>query len=72
MYQFYDDPAASVMVKLRTLQWAGHIERIDDKRTPNRVFKGTPEGHRLVGKSANGADLKIQAAEIELKDAIEG
>lgn len=50
LYQLYDEPVASVLVKLRKWQCAGHVERMDDKRRPNRLFQSTLEVRPLVGK----------------------
>lgn len=41
---------ASVVVKLRKFQWTGHVERMDDKRIPKRIFKGILKGRSPVGK----------------------
>lgn len=49
-----DEPAASVVVKLRKLLWTSHVERKDEKQIPNGVFKSTSEGRRPVGSYANG------------------
>jgi hypothetical protein len=34
----------------RRLEWAGHVERMDDKRMVKRVFLGKPEGRRNPGR----------------------
>jgi hypothetical protein len=33
-------------IKVRRLEWAGHVVRMDDERTAKRVFLGNPGGRR--------------------------
>ena len=37
-------------VKLWRLQWAGHVVRMDDKRTPERVLIWSMDDKRLKGR----------------------
>jgi hypothetical protein len=39
----------SVLITLRTLQWAGHAIRINDERIPKKVLQQTTYGKRAVG-----------------------
>jgi endonuclease/exonuclease/phosphatase family metal-dependent hydrolase/ribosomal protein S28E/S33 len=50
LYTIFDDPEVSTLIKLRKLQWAGHVVRMDDERIPKRALKGKAEGKRPVGK----------------------
>jgi hypothetical protein len=33
-------------IKVRRLEWAGHVVRMDDERAVKRVFLGNPGGRR--------------------------
>ena len=47
-------------IKLRRLQWAGHVVRMDDKRTPKRVLVGSIDGKRPKGRARkNGKMLSL-------------
>jgi hypothetical protein len=37
-------------IKLKRLQWAGHVQRMEGTRIPKKVFKAKFEGVRSVGK----------------------
>jgi hypothetical protein len=34
------------MIKLRRMRWAGHVERMGEKRNAYRILVGKPEGKR--------------------------
>jgi hypothetical protein len=36
------------MIKLRRVQWVGHIARIGEKRNAYRILVGKPEGKRTL------------------------
>jgi hypothetical protein len=36
-------------MKVRRLEWAGHVVRTDDERMTKRVFLGNPGGRRKPG-----------------------
>ena len=36
----------SILVKLKRLQWAGHVERKDERRIPKRVMTGLMFGRK--------------------------
>jgi hypothetical protein len=38
------------MIKLKRLQWAGHVQRMEGKRIPKRILESKFIGKRLVGK----------------------
>jgi hypothetical protein len=51
-------------MKLRRLEWAGHLVRMSDDRTVKEVFLGKPGGRRKAGRPkltwvATGNDLKF-------------
>jgi hypothetical protein len=37
-------------IKVRRLEWAGHVVRMSDDRTVNKVFLGKPDGRRKAGR----------------------
>jgi hypothetical protein len=37
-------------IKVRRLEWLGHVVRMEDTRLPNMVFNAKPEGRRGVGR----------------------
>jgi hypothetical protein len=46
----YGDPELSTVIKLRRLQWAGHVQRMDSQSIPRMVMAGQIFGKRPVGK----------------------
>jgi hypothetical protein len=37
LYKQFEEPSISNIIKLKRLQWAGHIWRMDGKRIPKRI-----------------------------------
>jgi len=37
-------------IRLRRLQWVGHMTRMKNERVPQKALKGYPEGRRPVGR----------------------
>jgi hypothetical protein len=37
-------------IKVRRLEWLGHVVRMEDTRLPKMVFNTKPEGRRGVGR----------------------
>jgi transcription termination factor 2 len=37
-------------IKVRRLEWLGHVIRMEDSRLPKTVFNAKPEGRRGVGR----------------------
>ena len=51
LYQLYDELEVSKIVKLQRLQWAGHVQRMDDNRMPKKVMNAQRiDGARLRGR----------------------
>jgi hypothetical protein len=44
-------PSIIRMIKSRRMRWAGHVERIGEKRNAYRILVGKPEGKRSTGKT---------------------
>jgi hypothetical protein len=50
LFELYGEPDLVTCIKLKRLQWAGHVQRMEDTRIPKKVFKAKFEGVRSVGK----------------------
>jgi hypothetical protein len=50
MYTLYGDQELSTVIKLRRLQWAGHVQRLESQSIPRMVMAGQMFGKRPVGK----------------------
>jgi hypothetical protein len=50
LYKQFEEPSIWNIIKLKTLQWAGHIQRMDKKRIPKRILESNITGRKLVGK----------------------
>ncbi|PNF43056.1 hypothetical protein B7P43_G04739, partial [Cryptotermes secundus] len=50
LYKLYREPEISVTIKLKRLQWAGHLQRIDKERIPKKILYSTTGGRRRAGK----------------------
>jgi hypothetical protein len=50
LYELYGEPDFVTCIKLKRLQWAGHVQRMKGTRIPKKVFKAKFEGERSVGK----------------------
>jgi hypothetical protein len=46
----YRKPNIVTTLKVRRLEWAGHVVRISDNRTAKKVFVGKPVGRREAGR----------------------
>jgi hypothetical protein len=50
IYTLHGDPELSTVIKLRILQWAGHVQRMESRSIPRIVIAGQMFGKRPVGK----------------------
>jgi hypothetical protein len=50
IYTLYGDSELSTIIKLRRLQWAGHVQRMESQSIPRMVMAGQMFGKRPVGK----------------------
>jgi hypothetical protein len=50
IYTLYGDPELSTVIKLRILQWTGHVQRLESQSIPRMVMAGLMFGKRPVGK----------------------
>jgi hypothetical protein len=46
----YGSPNIVRVIKSRTLRWAGHVTRMEERRGVDRVLVGKPEGKRPFGR----------------------
>jgi hypothetical protein len=46
----YRTPNIVRTIKVRRLEWAGHLVRMSDGRTVKKVFLGKPDGRRKAGR----------------------
>jgi hypothetical protein len=46
----YRKPNIVTTIKVRRLEWAGHVVRLSDDRTVKKVFLGKPDGRRKAGR----------------------
>lgn len=50
LYQQYKEAELSTVVKFKRLQWAGHVQRMEESSIPRKAMKGKMFGKRHVGK----------------------
>jgi hypothetical protein len=46
----YSSPSIIRMMKTRRMRWAGHVERMEEKRNAYMLLVGKPEGKRQLGR----------------------
>ena len=46
----YRSPNIVRVIKSRRLRWAGHVARMEEGRSPFRIFKGKSTGKRPLGR----------------------
>ena len=50
LYSLYSEPNIVEDIKIRRLEWAGHIIRMEEERIPKKVLNGNFHATRPVGK----------------------
>ena len=50
LYSLFKEPDIVKFIKIRRLEWSGHVLRASDQRIMKKVFKTMPEGTRKVGR----------------------
>jgi len=48
------------VIKSRRMRWAGHVARMEDRRTAYRVLVGKPEGKKLLWKPRLSLEITIK------------
>src|SRR5215813_7158101 len=46
----YQEPDIIVIIKRNRLRWLGHLLRMDEDKTTQRIFRGNPGGKRKRGR----------------------
>jgi hypothetical protein len=67
LYKQFDEPSLSDIIKLKRLQWAGHVQRMEGKRIPKRILESNSFGKRPVGKPRK---RWINAVEIDSREIL--
>jgi hypothetical protein len=50
LHDLYSLPSIIRIIKSRTVRWAGHVARMEEKRNAYRLLVGKPEGKRPLGR----------------------
>jgi hypothetical protein len=50
LHELYSSPNVITIMKSRRTRWAGHVERMEEKRNVYRLLVGKPERKRPLGK----------------------
>jgi hypothetical protein len=51
LHNLYYSPNIIRMIQSRRMKWAGHVARLGETRTAERVLVGKPEGKRPLGRA---------------------
>jgi hypothetical protein len=50
LYKLFNEPDIIGYIKVKRLEWAGHLIRTSENRTIKKIFNTKPEGTRKVGR----------------------
>jgi hypothetical protein len=50
LHNLFSSPSIIRMIKSRTMRYAGHVERMGEKKNAYRILVGNPEGKRPLGR----------------------
>ena len=50
LYSLYKEPNIAEDIKIRRLEWAGHIRRMEEERIPKKILNGNFHTTRPVGR----------------------
>jgi hypothetical protein len=48
--ELYKAPDLVADIKIKRLEWLGHVTRMDQRRVVKKIFDSKPEGRRKVGR----------------------
>jgi hypothetical protein len=67
LYAVYSSPNIIRVIKSRRLRWAGHVERMGERRGAYRALVGKPEGRRPRGRPGRRWEdnIKMDLREVE-------
>jgi hypothetical protein len=57
LYSLYSEPNIVEDIKIRRLEWAGHIIRMEEERIPEKVLNGNFHTTRPVGRRTRWVDV---------------
>jgi hypothetical protein len=66
LYELYEDLDLVTFVKLKRLQWAGHVQRLPLDRIPKKALGATFTGRRPVGKPRKRWEDAVQEDAVSL------
>jgi hypothetical protein len=71
LHSLYSSTNIVRVIKSRRLRWAGHVARMEEGRGVCRVFVGTPEGKRPLGRPRRRWEdnIKLDLREIRIDGA---
>jgi hypothetical protein len=64
LHNYYCSPSIIRMIKSRRMRWAGHIDRMGEKRSAYRILLGNLEGNRPLERPSRRWEDNIK---IELR-----
>jgi hypothetical protein len=74
LHGLYSSPNIIRMIKLSRMKWAGHVALIWEMRNACKIFVGTPEGKRLLGRPRcrweNNIEMDLREMVLEVVDWI--
>jgi hypothetical protein len=50
LYKLFNEPGITGYIKVKRLEWAGHLIRTSENRTIKKIYNTKPEGTRKVGR----------------------
>jgi hypothetical protein len=50
LYEIFNEPNIVNYIKVKRLAWAGHLVRMNNDKTPKKIFNTKPDGARSVGR----------------------
>jgi hypothetical protein len=68
-HDLYSSPSIIRIIKAR-IRWAGHVERMGEKRNAYRLLVGKPEGRRPLGRTRRRwvDNIRMDLTEVEWSD----
>ena len=60
MCGLYFSPNIVRVIKSRRMRWAGHVARMEERRSVYRVLMGKPEGKRQLGRQMRRCEDNIK------------
>jgi hypothetical protein len=70
LHNLYSSPSIIRIIKSRKMRWAGHVERMGEKRNAYRLLVGKPEGRRPQGRPRRRwmDNIRMDLGEVEWGD----